>query len=59
MSAEDYLLESINEPDVFINEGCVTGAGTACSPGVMAPLVTAANLTDAEIDAVIQFLLTQ
>ena len=59
MSAEDYLRESILEPDAFIEEGCMTGAGTACSPGVMAPLVTAANLSDADVEALVQYLLTQ
>ena len=59
MSAEDYLRESILEPDAFIQEGCMTGAGTACSPGVMAPLVTAANLSDADVEALVQYLLTQ
>ena len=59
MSAEEYLRESILEPDAFIEEGCMTGAGTACSPGVMAPLVTAANLSDADVEALVQYLLTQ
>ncbi len=59
MSAEDYLRESILEPDAFIQEGCMTGAGTACSPGVMAPLVTAANLSDTDVEALVQYLLTQ
>ena len=56
-SAEDYIRESINDPDAFIWEGCVTGTKTSCPPGLMATLVTPANLTDAEIDAVVEFLL--
>jgi heme/copper-type cytochrome/quinol oxidase subunit 4/mono/diheme cytochrome c family protein len=59
VSAEEYFRESIKEPDAFINEGCVTGAGAPCAPGVMAALVTAANLTDAEVDALVAFLMTQ
>ena len=59
LSAEEYFRESIREPDAFINEGCVTGAGAPCAPGVMAALVTAANLTDAEVDALVAFLMTQ
>jgi mono/diheme cytochrome c family protein/heme/copper-type cytochrome/quinol oxidase subunit 4 len=58
-SAEDYIRESINDPDAFIWEGCVTGTNTPCPAGLMATLVTPANLTDAEIDAVVAFLLTQ
>jgi mono/diheme cytochrome c family protein len=56
-SAEDYIRESINDPDAFIWEGCVTGTNTPCPAGLMATLVTPANLTDAEIDAVVEFLL--
>ena len=59
LSAEEYFRESIREPDAFINEGCMTGAGAPCAPGVMAALVTAANLTDAEVDALVAFLITQ
>ena len=59
LSAEDYIRESINEPDAFIWEGCVTGTKTPCPPGLMTSLVTPANLTDAEIDAVVAFLLTK
>ncbi len=59
LSAEDYLRESINSPDEFIKPDCVTGLNAPCAPGVMAPLVTAAMLTDADIDAVVAFLLTQ
>ena len=59
VSAEAYILESINEPDAFIVEGCMTGAGTPCSPGVMAPIVGAAGLTDGDIADVAAFLLTK
>ena len=59
VSAEEYLRQSIMEPDVFVQEGCVTGAGTVCTTGVMAPIVNAANLNDADVDALVAFLLTQ
>ena len=50
-SAEQYLRESILEPDAFIEEGY--------TPGLMAPLVAAANLSDADVDALVAFLLAQ
>ena len=59
LSAEAYILESINDPDVFIVEGCMTGANTPCAPGVMAPIVGAAGLTDGDIADVVAFLLTK
>ena len=58
VSAEEYLRQSIQEPDGFVQEGCVTGVGTPCTTGVMAPIVNAANLTDADVDALVAFLLT-
>ena len=59
VSAEEYLRQSIQEPDGFVQEGCVTGVGTPCTTGVMAPIVNAANLTDADVDALVAFLLTK
>ncbi len=50
-SAEEYLRESILDPDAYVVEGY--------APGLMAPLVNAANLTDDEIDALVEFLLAQ
>ena len=59
VSAEEYLRQSIREPDSFVQDGCVTGVGTPCTVGVMAPIVNAANLNDADVDALVAFLLTQ
>ena len=59
VSAEEYLRQSIREPDSFVQDGCVTGVRTPCTAGVMAPIVAAANLTDAEVEALVAFLLTQ
>ena len=51
MSAEEYIRQSIVEPDAYLVEGY---AG-----GLMAPLVTAANLSEDQIDALVEFLLEQ
>lgn len=54
VSAEDYLRESIMDPNAFIAPECPFGA---CVPGAM-PATLATTLTTEEIDAVIQYLLT-
>ncbi len=54
VSAEDYLHESIMDPNAFIAPECPFGA---CVPGAM-PATLATTLTPEEINTVIQYLLT-
>lgn len=53
MSAEEYIIESIRMPDAFVPEGVERAI-----PGLMVPALTA-NLSDADIDALVEFLLAQ
>ena len=52
-SAEDYIRESIREPEVFVAEGVERAI-----PGLMLSALTA-NLTDGQVDALVEFLLKQ
>ena len=52
MSAEEYIRESITEPEVFI---C---ARDRCTPGLMTKAITGA-LTDEQVEALVAFLLDQ
>ena len=53
MSAEEYLIESIKNPEAFVAEGV-----ERAMPGLMTAAVTA-NLTDEEVDGLVAFLLEQ
>ena len=53
VSAEDYIRESIREPEVFVAEGVERAI-----PGLMTAALTA-NLTDGQVDALVEFLLKQ
>ena len=53
VSAEDYLTESIRDPEAFVAEGV-----DRAIPGVMIKAITA-NLTDQQVEALVQFLLAQ
>ena len=53
VSAEDYLIESIRNPEAFVAEGVERAI-----PGLMLAAVTA-NLTDQQVEALVQFLLAQ
>ena len=52
-SAKDYLTESIRDPEAFVAEGV-----DRAIPGVMTSALTA-NLTDQQVEALVQFLLAQ
>ena len=52
-SAEDYLVESIREPEAFIADGI-----ERATPGLMLTAITA-GLTDNDVDALVAFLLEQ
>ena len=52
-SAEDYLVESIREPEAFIAEGV-----ERATPGLMLTAITA-GLADEDVDALVAFLLEQ
>ncbi len=53
MSAEEYLYESIQEPEIFIAEGVERAL-----PGLMTDAIVS-GLTDADVDALVVFLLAQ
>ena len=53
MSAEDYIRESITEPDAFVAEGV-----DRATPGLMTGAITE-NLTPDQVDALVAFLLTR
>ncbi len=53
MSAEDYLIESIKEPEAFVAEGV-----ERAMPGLMTAAVTS-HLTDEQVDGLVAFLLEQ
>lgn len=53
VSAEDYIRESIREPEDFVAEGV-----ERATAGVMTSAITA-NLTDGQLDALVEFLLKQ
>ena len=53
VSAEDYLRQSITEPEAFVAEGVERAI-----PGLMLPALTA-GLTDEDVDALVAFLLEQ
>ena len=53
LSASEYIAESIREPEVFIAEGVESAI-----PGLMLTSITA-GLTDADVDALVAFLLEQ
>ncbi len=53
MSAEDYLTESITNPEAFIAEGV-----ERAMPGLMTAAVTS-HLTDEQVDGLVAFLLEQ
>lgn len=53
VSAEDYLTESIRDPEAFVAEGV-----DRAIPGVMTKAITA-NLTDQQVEALVQFLSAQ
>ena len=52
-SAEEYIRESIRKPEVFVPEGV-----ERATPGLMTSALTA-NLTDQQVEALVQFLLAQ
>ena len=52
-SAEEYIFESIRKPEVFVAEGV-----ERATPGLMLSALTA-NLTDGQVDALVEFLLKQ
>ncbi len=52
-SAEEYIFESIRKPEVFVAEGV-----PRATPGLMTAVLTA-NLTDGQVDALVEFLLEQ
>ena len=54
-SAEDYLRESILNPNAFIAPQCPTGA---CQPGIM-PQDFGARMPQSHLDALVNFLLEQ
>ena len=59
MSAQEYLKEAILDPDAFIHEGCVTPPRDGpCTPCLMAATLDSVHLTDAEVDHLVDFLLT-
>ena len=53
VSAEDYIRESIREPEAFVAEGVERAI-----PGLMTSALTA-SLTDGQVDALVEFLLEQ
>jgi cytochrome c5 len=53
VSAQDYITESIREPEAFVAEGI-----ERATPGLMTTAITA-NLSDSEVNALVEFLLTQ
>ena len=53
VSAEDYIRESIREPEAFVPEGVVRA-----DSGLMTTAITA-KLTDAQVNALVEFLLEQ
>ena len=53
LSAEAYIEESIRKPEVFVAEGV-----PRATPGLMTTVLTA-NLTDGQVDALVEFLLKQ
>ena len=53
VSAEDYIRESIKDPEAFVAEGV-----ERATAGLMLASVTA-NLTDGQVDALVEFLLEQ
>ena len=53
VSAEEYIRESIREPELFVAEGV-----ERATPGLMLTAITA-GLTDADVDALVAFLLEQ
>ena len=53
VSAEAYIRESIREPEAFVAEGV-----ERATPGLMTAALTA-NLTDGQVDALVEFLLKQ
>ena len=53
VSAEDYLVQSIREPEGFVAEGVERAV-----PGLMLTAITA-GLTDADVEALVAFLLEQ
>ncbi len=53
VSAEDYLTESIRSPEAYVAEGVERAI-----PGLMTSVLTA-NLTDQQVEALVQFLLAQ
>ncbi len=53
VSAEDYIIESIREPEAFVPEDVVRA-----TPGLMTSALTD-NLTDGQVDALVEFLLKQ
>lgn len=53
MSAENYISESIRDPEAFV----ATGVERAV-PGLMTAAISA-SLSDAEVDALVEFLLAQ
>jgi cytochrome c oxidase subunit 2 len=55
LSAEDYLRQSILEPNVFLAPECPTGA---CAPGLM-PQDFATRMPPPDLDALVAFLLQQ
>ena len=53
VSAEDYLVQSIREPEAFVAEGVERAV-----PGLMLTAITA-GLSDADVEALVAFLLEQ
>ncbi len=57
MSAKEYLRESIVNPDAFLSSECSFSGDQPCPPGLMEPFIVEADFTDAEVDALVEFLL--
>ena len=53
LSAEQYIRESIVDPEVFVTQGVERS-----TPGLMTKAITS-KLTDEQVDALVDFLLTQ
>ena len=53
-TAREYLYESIVDPEAFLAPECPNGA---CPAGIMIPALSAA-LTEGEVDAIVDYLLT-
>ncbi len=58
MSTEEYLTQSIVDADAYIHADCIDGNDRPCFAGLMGPAVEAVGLNEAEVEELVQFLLT-